>query len=771
MRLMAGLDVPTAGSVWFDGKDVTGVPVQQRAVAMVYQQFINYPSLTVYENIASPLRVAGAPTGRDRPRGAASRRADEADALSRAQAARASGGQQQRTALARAIVKNADLVLLDEPLANLDYKLREELREELPRIFAATGAIFVYATTEPLEALLLGGYTATLSEGPRHAVRPDGRGLPQAERPGDGADLLRSADQHARAAQEGRRASCSMAGVNLPVPAELAGIADGSYTIGFRPHHLSLQRPSAGRGRRSPAKVAVTEITGSESFVHLDFAGERWVVLAHGVHDLRAGRAGRGLLDPRHFFVFDAPARSAAAPGASGRRRRRRWRASFSTTSRHAYGPNPKAAAGLRAEASSHHVWEDGGAYALLGPSGCGKTTLLNIISGLITPSEGRVLFDGTDVTELSDRGAQHRAGVPVPGHLRHHDGRREPRLPAAQPRRAGGRGRPKRVARSPQMLDLADAGRTQGARADRRRRSRRSRSAAAWCAPDVNAILFDEPLTVIDPHLKWELRSQLKAAAPRSFDLTMVYVTHDQTEALTFADKVVVMYEGEVVQIGTPEDLFERPAHTFVGYFIGSPGMNVLPVERRRRPRAARRRRRSSSPRAYRGLPAARRSSSASGRNSSGSAATARHAGQRRQGRRHRPPQGRARRASTATTSTSIAGEDARRSPAEPQRRLRSGRHPHLRRRPGVVEPEGAAAMDKTWNNRAWFMVLPVLILVAFNAIIPLMTVVNYSVQETFGDNVFFFEGVEWFQDVLHSRALPRGAAAAAHLHRHHPR
>ena len=138
-----------------------------------------------------------------------------------------SGGQQQRTALARAIVKNAGLVLLDEPLANLDYKLREELREELPKIFAAAGTIFVYATTEPPEALLLGGNTATLSRRPRHPVRPDDRGLPPAGRPGHGADLRRSAAQHDRAARRAARASCSMAGVDLPVPADLAGIADG----------------------------------------------------------------------------------------------------------------------------------------------------------------------------------------------------------------------------------------------------------------------------------------------------------------------------------------------------------------------------------------------------------------------------------------------------------------------------------------------------------------------------------------------------------------
>src|SRR5204862_529458 len=165
MRLMAGLDAPTSGRIRFDGADVTGVPVARRNVAMVYQQFINYPSLTVYENIASPLRVAR------RPRDEIERRVKEIAALLKLESVLSrlplelSGGQQQRTAIARALVKQARLVLLDEPLANLDYKLREELRTELPRIFEASGAIFVYATTEPSEALLLGGNTLCMWEG------------------------------------------------------------------------------------------------------------------------------------------------------------------------------------------------------------------------------------------------------------------------------------------------------------------------------------------------------------------------------------------------------------------------------------------------------------------------------------------------------------------------------------------------------------------------------------------------------------------------------
>jgi ABC-type sugar transport system ATPase subunit len=165
MRLMAGLDRPTSGEILMNGTDVVGMPVQKRNVAMVYQQFINYPAMTVYENIASPMRVAGVDGA------TIDRRVREAADLMKLSPyldrtpLNLSGGQQQRTALARALVKDAELVLLDEPLANLDYKLREELRVELPKIFAETGAIFVYATTEPQEALLLGGRTATLSQG------------------------------------------------------------------------------------------------------------------------------------------------------------------------------------------------------------------------------------------------------------------------------------------------------------------------------------------------------------------------------------------------------------------------------------------------------------------------------------------------------------------------------------------------------------------------------------------------------------------------------
>ena len=139
MQLMAGLERPSSGEVWFNGANVTGVSVQKRNVSMVHQQFINYPNLSVFENIASPLRVAGMPRQDIEQRVGKVAELLRLSPMLQRRPAELSGGQQQRTALARALVKDSDLVLLDEPLANLDFKLREELRDELPRLFENRG--------------------------------------------------------------------------------------------------------------------------------------------------------------------------------------------------------------------------------------------------------------------------------------------------------------------------------------------------------------------------------------------------------------------------------------------------------------------------------------------------------------------------------------------------------------------------------------------------------------------------------------------------------
>ena len=311
MRLMAGLDAPSSGSVWFDGRDVTGVAVQKRNVAMVYQQFINYPALTVYENIASPMRIKGADAATiDREVRRAAELLKLTPYLDRTPL-NLSGGQQQRTALARAIVKNASLVLLDEPLANLDYKPREELRQELPRIFAESGTIFVYATTEPHEALLLGGNTATLSQG---RVTQFGPTVEVFRKPVDLLTARTFADPPLNTIVLVKKGPNFLldGGISLPVPPAIASIADGNYTIGFQPHHLSLEREDAA-SVPARAKVSVTEITGSESFVHLDFADARWVMLAHGIHQFEPDEEIEVFIDPRHIMVFDAAGRSVAA--------------------------------------------------------------------------------------------------------------------------------------------------------------------------------------------------------------------------------------------------------------------------------------------------------------------------------------------------------------------------------------------------------------------------------------------------------------------------
>jgi glycerol transport system ATP-binding protein len=239
----------------------------------------------------------------------------------------------------------------------------------------------------------------------------------------------------------------------------------------------------------------------------------------------------------------------------------------------HSYHPAPKSPADYALKRIDH-VWRDGLAYALLGPSGCGKTTLLNLISGLLTPSEGRILFGARDVTHAptAQRNIAQVFQFPVVYDTM------TVRDNLAFPLRNRGakedyvRARVEAIARMIGMEGVLDR-KAQGLTADAKQKISLGRG---MVREDVNAILFDEPLTVIDPHMKWELRTQLKALHLR-FGHTMIYVTHDQTEALTFADQVVVMYDGAVVQMGTPADLFERPAHTFVGYFIGSPGMNVL--------------------------------------------------------------------------------------------------------------------------------------------------------------------------------------------------
>jgi glycerol transport system ATP-binding protein len=312
MRIMAGLDVPTTGRVMVDGVDVTGTPVRERNVAMVYQQFINYPSFTVYDNIASPLKLRGEKNIAARVQEIAAKL--HIEVFLQRLPAELSGGQQQRVALARALAKAAPLVLLDEPLVNLDYKLREELREELSQLFATGDATVVYATTEPGEALLLGGYTAVmdagelLQYGPTAEVFHAPASIRVARAFSDPPMNLIAAQAQAEGVQLAGGAL-----LKLALPRSVPGGASArTLTVGVR--------ASALRVRARPGDIALAgqvelaEISGSDTYVHVATPAGELVAQLTGVHDFELGSALTLHLDPAQVHVFDAQGALLLAP-------------------------------------------------------------------------------------------------------------------------------------------------------------------------------------------------------------------------------------------------------------------------------------------------------------------------------------------------------------------------------------------------------------------------------------------------------------------------
>jgi glycerol transport system ATP-binding protein len=313
MRVMAGLDRPTAGRVLVDGADVTHVGVRQRNVAMVYQQFVNYPSFTVFENIASPLRQAKR-FSEDETQRRVKRAAEmmHIEHLLGRLPAEVSGGQQQRTAIARALVKEAGLLLLDEPLVNLDYKLREELRSELRELFSKGSTTVVYATTEPTEALMMGGQTAVLDLG---RVLQFGPTIEVYHRP----ERIRVAEVFsdppinvisARLAGGQCRLSSDTA---FPVPAHMSVLASGEYRVGVRANHVSVAR-TATASAEIPVEIELAEISGSETFVHGRHGGFTMIARIDGVHEYRLGEHATLYFDPARLFAFDLGGRLVAAP-------------------------------------------------------------------------------------------------------------------------------------------------------------------------------------------------------------------------------------------------------------------------------------------------------------------------------------------------------------------------------------------------------------------------------------------------------------------------
>jgi len=314
MRLLCGLDRPTTGRVWVDDVDVTDVSVRRRDVAMVYQQFINYPSFTVYDNIASPLRRAGV------GRAEVDRRVRQVaemlriDGLLAGLPAELSGGQQQRIALARALVKQARLLLLDEPLVNLDYKLREELRQELRTIFEARQSCVVYATTEPLEALMLGGNTLVVDAGRVLQAGPtiDVYNRPASERVGA---VFSDPPMNMIEGRVDDGTAVLGDGLRVPLVGHLAGLADGLYRWGVRTNHLTLSRRHDA-DIEIEGVVELGEISGSETFVHVAHHGVSWVAQEDGVRRFGINDGVRVYVNPGAFFVFGRSGELVAAPAA-----------------------------------------------------------------------------------------------------------------------------------------------------------------------------------------------------------------------------------------------------------------------------------------------------------------------------------------------------------------------------------------------------------------------------------------------------------------------
>lgn len=312
MRLMAGLEKPTGGRVLMNDRDVTREPVQKRRVAMVYQQFINYPSMTVYDNIASPLKVAGM------DRQEIDRKVREVAELVHIEMfldrlpAELSGGQQQRCAMARALVKGADILLFDEPLVNLDYKLREELRYEMREIFKTSQTIAVYASTEPVEALALGGHTAVLHEGklvqfgPTVEVYHQPATIEVGKVFSDPPINLLPGRLDERGLHIGQD-------IHVPQVAHLTDLPGGNYQVGVRANHLYVQRHTE-RDVEIACQVDLAEIGGSETFIHARHGDIDVTVQQEGAHEFSLGDQLSVFVDPAQLFVFDGGGQLVASP-------------------------------------------------------------------------------------------------------------------------------------------------------------------------------------------------------------------------------------------------------------------------------------------------------------------------------------------------------------------------------------------------------------------------------------------------------------------------
>jgi glycerol transport system ATP-binding protein len=301
MQIMAGLDKPTNGEICFNGENVTGKQVQKRNVSMVYQQFINYPSFTVYENIASPLKITGVNSDEIKERVGKVAELLKLSAMLDKKPDELSGGQQQRTALARALVKDSDLILLDEPLANLDFKLREELREELPKLFEDRECIVVYATTEPSDALMIGGNTATILEG---KIIQYGKTLDVYNKPENLSSAKVFSDPPMNIAEISKSGdTCKLTDNSVQWKSNVK-IKDGNYKIGIRPHNITPYKEGINTVEIN-GKVLISELSGSESLIHFTNGNLNWVSLSNGIQQKNIGENTKLFMNVDEFLYFD----------------------------------------------------------------------------------------------------------------------------------------------------------------------------------------------------------------------------------------------------------------------------------------------------------------------------------------------------------------------------------------------------------------------------------------------------------------------------------
>ena len=302
IKLMAGLDRVSSGQIIMDGQDVTGMSPQKRNISLVHQFFVNYPHMTVFDNIASPLRVARMAKSEIQGRVEAAADVLQLRPMLHRRPHELSGGQQQRTALARAIAKESTAVFLDEPLANLDYKLREELRDQLPELFAGRGAVVVYATSEPAEALMLGGKTALMQDG---FVTQFGPTAEIYRKPNTLTSAQVFSDPPINSApvtKKGDRVELGH-GVGWKLSGPAAALPDGTYTVAIRPNYVTPVRVGASNVPMTGI-IQITELSGSESTAHFQMGDETWVSLSPGVHPYRVGEDHQFFMDPAHCFYF-----------------------------------------------------------------------------------------------------------------------------------------------------------------------------------------------------------------------------------------------------------------------------------------------------------------------------------------------------------------------------------------------------------------------------------------------------------------------------------